>query len=505
MGENSILRRGFSLKTKIAGWLIAILLVTLLSIGVAAVVGRWTLHAFNGLLSDNAACYNVQDAIEAETTAFARYIRERSQESEQTYLAACEATEQSLAALPFDVRQIGEDRYARTWNLVQGYAGYQKYRDAFLQIPSSAETYVEQMYSVMALQGYLASYALRLTQATLEQQTDVYSSSATLLERLPWLYLALIVAAVTLMALLLRVLSATVAGPLLRMAKASRSIAQNDYTGEDLPVKSHDEVGQLTDTFKQMKHAMADHLSTLNALHREEVHSLELESDLEHTRLEVLKSQVNPHFLFNTLNMISCMARLEDAATTDHMIVSLGSLFRHNLQTKQQQVTLEEELDALRDYVYLQQMRFDGRIDYEQKILCDAASVRLPSFTLQPVIENAYVRTAMIRSEITGFIENHYQEDISMQDAAAALRYSDAYFCKLFKQCFKVNFSSYLNEFRVQRAQQLLLDPRYNLREISTVCGYSDANYFTRVFKRLVGQTPSEYRLAAAQKAAEQN
>ena len=87
-----------------------------------------------------------------------------------------------------------------------------------------------------------------------------------------------------------------------------------------------------------------------------------------------------------------------------------------------------------------------------------------------------------------------------MQDAAAALRYSDAYFCKLFKQCFKVNFSAYLNEFRVRKAQQLMQDPRLNLKDISTACGYSDSNYFTRVFKRITGKTPSEYRLDAAGK-----
>lgn len=90
-----------------------------------------------------------------------------------------------------------------------------------------------------------------------------------------------------------------------------------------------------------------------------------------------------------------------------------------------------------------------------------------------------------------------------MQDAAAALRYSDAYFCKLFKQCFKVNFSAYLNEYRVNKARQLILDPRLSLKDIGAAVGYSDSNYFTRVFKRLTGQTPSEYRVAAAEKAVQ--
>ena len=390
MEQQTTAQKQMSLRAKATGWLAAILLVTLISIGIATAVGQWTVKAFDTLLEDNAACYAVQDAIKEETRAFEHYVREPSQESSQTFADACAAAEESLAALPFDYAKIGEDRYARTWSLRQGYAGYQKARDAFLQLAPSAEDYVERMYTVMDQQDYLAEYALRLTQATLEQENTTYSSQATRLQRLPWLYFGLLAAAVALMLLLIRVLNRAVVQPLLRLAQASRSIAGGDYTGADLPVHSGDEVGQLTGTFNRMKHAMAEHLSTLNALHREEVRNLALEKDLEHTRLEVLKSQVNPHFLFNTLNMISCMARLEDASTTDQMIVHLGSLFRHNLRTKQQEVTLEEELDGLEDYIYLQQMRFDGRITVEKKIEADPAAVRLPSFTLQPIVENAF-------------------------------------------------------------------------------------------------------------------
>ena len=322
MGKKAV--RGGSLRAKVTGWLGAILLVMLLSIGLAAAVGRGTLRAFDGLLEDNAACYTVQEALAAETKAFARYVRESSQESEAEYAAACAATAESLDELPLDYAAIGEDRYARTWNLLQGYAGYCVYRDAFFQMSPAADGYVREMYHVMALQDFLAEYALRLTQATLEQQSGVYRARSTLLARMPWLYLGLAAAAVAGMLFLLRALSATVVVPLLGLAGASRRIAQNDFSGGDLPVKSGDEVGQLVRTFNQMKHAMAQFRTTQEALHREEVRNLTLQNDLEHTRLEVLKSQVDPHFLFNTLNMISCMARLEDASATDQMIVRLG-------------------------------------------------------------------------------------------------------------------------------------------------------------------------------------
>ena len=390
MARNKTAQGGISLRSRVTAWLAAILLVTMLSTGIATMAGQWTVRSFDTLLADNALCYTVQNALKDEAQAFARYVRQPTSETEQAYTAACAAAEQSLAVLPFDYARIGEERYARTWNLLQGYAGYRQERDAFLQLSPSADTYIEQMYHVMALQDYLAEYALRLTQATLEQENALYSSTATRLRHLPWLYLGLFLTAAVLMLLLIRVLSRAVVRPLLRLAQASHSIAEGDFSSPDLPVKSSDEVGRLTATFNQMKHTMAQQLTTQQALHREEVRNLALEKDLEHTRLEVLKSQVNPHFLFNTLNMISCMARLEDAETTDKMIVSLGNLFRHNLRTKQQEVTLEEELDGLEDYIYLQQMRFDGRITVEKQILVDPARARLPSFTLQPVIENAF-------------------------------------------------------------------------------------------------------------------
>ena len=99
-----------------------------------------------------------------------------------------------------------------------------------------------------------------------------------------------------------------------------------------------------------------------------------------------------------------------------------------------------------------------------------------------------------IREDIERYIREHYSTEISMQSVARAMNYSDAYFCKLFKQCFKVNFSAWLNEYRIDRAREMLQNTRLSVREVSTACGYSDANYFARVFKRVTGKTPSEYR-----------
>ena len=79
----------------------------MLSTGIATVAGQWTVRSFDMLLADNAVCYTVQNALKDETQAFARYVRQPTSETEQAYTAACTASEQSLAALPFDYARIG--------------------------------------------------------------------------------------------------------------------------------------------------------------------------------------------------------------------------------------------------------------------------------------------------------------------------------------------------------------------------------------------------------------
>ena len=109
-------------------------------------------------------------------------------------------------------------------------------------------------------------------------------------------------------------------------------------------------------------------------------------------------------------------------------------------------------------------------------------------------------RITMVREDISAYIEQHYMEELSMKTVARAMNYSDAYFCKLFKQCFQVNFSTYLSEYRIRKASSMMENPRLNIKDIGLACGYEDSNYFSRVFKRFTGQTPTEYRLSLMEK-----
>lgn len=110
-------------------------------------------------------------------------------------------------------------------------------------------------------------------------------------------------------------------------------------------------------------------------------------------------------------------------------------------------------------------------------------------------VENGNVRMSAVAENIRQYISAHYKEDISLQSVAEEMNYSDAYFCKIFKQCFDKSFIVYLTEYRINQAKKLLSDVRINVKDVSTGVGYRDSNYFAKVFKRAVGSTPTEYRM----------
>lgn len=117
------------------------------------------------------------------------------------------------------------------------------------------------------------------------------------------------------------------------------------------------------------------------------------------SEMDALQSQINPHFLFNTLQSISNVAGIERASVTGDMVVRLANFFRYTLDHDDSVVTLAREVDLLRDYISLQELRFGERISFEMD--CDARcdSCMIPKFTLQPLVENSIVHGMRSRGE----------------------------------------------------------------------------------------------------------
>src|SRR5262249_39572467 len=114
-----------------------------------------------------------------------------------------------------------------------------------------------------------------------------------------------------------------------------------------------------------------------------------LRARLAEAQLRALKMQLHPHFLFNTLHSISSLV-LEDAAKANQMIARLGDFLRLTLDNSDQQiVTLKEEMEFLRCYLAIEQVRFGDKLSVDLEIEPAAVSGHVPHLILQPVVENA--------------------------------------------------------------------------------------------------------------------
>lgn len=97
------------------------------------------------------------------------------------------------------------------------------------------------------------------------------------------------------------------------------------------------------------------------------------------------------------------------------------------------------------------------------------------------------------------YIEEHQTEDISLGDVAGAVNTSAFYFCKMFRKVTGLNFTEYVTRLRIERAKNLLLNPNLRISEIAFEVGFQSLTHFNRVFKKILGQAPTQYRLQLEQ------
>lgn len=123
--------------------------------------------------------------------------------------------------------------------------------------------------------------------------------------------------------------------------------------------------------------------------HEHEIVNAELETRLTEARLQALQMQLNPHFLFNSLNAISSLMH-QDVEAADRMIAKLSELLRYTLEsTNEQEVSLRQELNFLDRYLEIQQARFGSRLVVRHDIQPETLDSRVPNLVLQPIVENA--------------------------------------------------------------------------------------------------------------------
>jgi two-component system, LytTR family, sensor kinase len=135
-----------------------------------------------------------------------------------------------------------------------------------------------------------------------------------------------------------------------------------------------------------------------------ELRATQLQAQLVQAQLKVLKMQLHPHFLFNTLNAISALM-YQDVELADRMIARLGELLRATLENAdRQEVPLREELDFIEPYLEIEKARFGPRLNVRVSVDSDAMNCLVPNMILQPLVENA-IRHGIAPRQEPGWVE----------------------------------------------------------------------------------------------------
>ena len=356
--------------------------VVFLSIAANMLVAFFGLGGFGNILKDNSQSLAFWTAMDEESASFDKYIQERSAESLDQLKENTDHTRKLLNELPFKYRDIGKERYARTWTLRNLYENYEILLNELLKKEQLAEEDMPQIYKVRRIQEYLVGQAGELEQLTVRGGSREYEQQKYMLTVIPVCSLICGIAAFWMVLQIDRTASRSIVKPIVELAADSARIGENDFTGPDVVAEGEDEISRLVHEFCRMKASTRENIRNM-----EEKHAME--QKLNDMRLQMLKSQINPHFLFNTLNMIASMAQIEDAAATEKMITALSRLFRYNLKSAEAVMPLERELKIIQDYMYLQKMRFGQRVRYDTDCAPETLEVLVPSFVLQPLVENS--------------------------------------------------------------------------------------------------------------------
>ncbi|MCX7922960.1 MAG: sensor histidine kinase [Clostridia bacterium] len=198
--------------------------------------------------------------------------------------------------------------------------------------------------------------------------------------------------------------------PIISLAKAANEISKGNFEVEKVLVDTNDEISVMANAFNKMTSNIRSHIGELkekakleSRLKEQEMQNLVMKNVLKDAELQALQSQINPHFLFNTLNAGAQIAMLEGADNTCVFIENIANLFRYNLRKMDKPVTLREEIDNVNSYIYILKARFADRIEFFQEIDESAIDIVMPCMILQPLIENAFIH-GISEMEVGGVI-----------------------------------------------------------------------------------------------------
>ncbi|MCR5418561.1 MAG: histidine kinase [Lachnospiraceae bacterium] len=393
MRKKLLRRRSIRMKLMLV-LLLSTFLILVVNITMYYNIGQITKH-LDEIYAGNMELADLEESLELLQTSVKGYLNTKTTDAMSEYYKreqdfannvdrlSDKVTDAPLLLMERNIKALSESYRKLTSMTVEAKRGrnVEKYKD-----------YYEQSQKVFKYLGdaiaSLNTQSFRFNSASYE----ALSVSLTSLERISIVVFALIGIFDVLIVL---ALTNSITEPLSKLSEAANQVAEGrfDEAGK-VPVRNMDEIGVVTVAFNQMVESIPDYIDRLKeGMEKERLlkeKELLMESHLKDARLKYLQAQINPHFLFNTLNAGAQLAMMESADRTYSYVQKVADFFRYNIQKDNDEVTLEEEIRLVDTYIYILNVRFSGEIHFEKKIEDPSLlKLYLPSMILQPIMENS--------------------------------------------------------------------------------------------------------------------
>ena len=378
----------------------------------------------DAVFSSNVDINDLSDALEQLQGTVYEYLNTKGTKAlenyyryEQNYRSLIEKLndknlENEGKILEKNIRNMSESYLDQTSETVQAKRGrnVERYKTSYEQ-----ET---QLYE------YINSYIYRLNNLSFRKNSANYQillSSMSILYRMCIIVLIIVyVLGFAITVILVR----NMIKPLQALSNTAHEVTKGNLNVPQLSVVYDDEVGVVTRSFNQMLDSIRKNIAKLKESMEHQVQMKErellMENHLKEAQLKYLQAQINPHFLFNSLNAGAQLAMMGDAEQTGVFLEKMADFFRYNVRKMEEDAYLREEIEAVDNYIYILNVRFAGDIHYRKEIDEDIENIRIPSMILQPMVENAVqhgihdcMETGWIRMSIH---RNHDMTEVIVQD-----------------------------------------------------------------------------------------
>ncbi|GKX30294.1 hypothetical protein SH1V18_27740 [Vallitalea longa] len=260
------------------------------------------------------------------------------------------------------------------------------------------DEYLSVYTTTTKLERYIDEYINKVNFNEFNRNTKDYLNIKEKLKILQQLNIILILDVIILTILIIYSTTYKMTEPIIKLSHNAEEIAKGNFDIDEVIVPTNDEIKVMAVAFNKMKSNIKEYIKQLRntaqmeaKLMDQELQNLKMKNLLNNAELQALQSQINPHFLFNTLNAGVQLAMMEGADTTSNFLENMSALFRYNIKKLDNPVTLKEEIENIKSYSELLKVRFGDFIDFEFSIDNDISGLFMPPLILQPLVENACI------------------------------------------------------------------------------------------------------------------